>query len=141
MPLILDEDLPEQQPPQQPTPVVNQTITATIYVNGALTTNPQITIARQPFMLERYDYDKIVSHTGWGTVTEIFLGATAGLAINLIAKLIANKIEPISEFDDWEMYAVFVAGFCTVASWLIHKCVPNERKRIINKINNHFKNT
>jgi hypothetical protein len=45
------------QPPQN---YSGQNLTQTIMVNGAVVTNPQIAIPREPFLLERYYFDKLI---------------------------------------------------------------------------------
>lgn len=118
-----------------------QTFNSPVYLNGDLTTNPEITIARQPYLLERYDFS-VISRTEsfWFNLGNTLFGASLGLFINMIAKLIANKIDPKIQFHDWEIYAVVVAIIFMGISFLVNHFVPNEKRRVVNIIKKHFDN-
>ena len=110
-----------------------------IYINGEIATDPQITVARRPYLLERYDFDKIISIKGYlyGIATTL-LGATIGLFINMIAKLIGSKMDTSIKFENWEIYAFFIALILMGIFYGIDYLVPNERRRIIKTISTHF---
>lgn len=116
-----------------------QTFTTPVYVNGNLQTDPQITIARIPYLLERYDFDKIIrGESFWLTIAQTLLGAALGLFLNLISKLIGSKIDSSITFDNWELYAFLIALFLMGISYLINHFVPNEKRRIVKRIRQHF---
>ncbi len=110
-----------------------------VYINGEIATNPQVTIARPPYFLERYDFDKIISFQGYlyGIATTL-LGASIGLFINMIAKLIGSKIDASIKFDNWEIYAFLISLVLMCVFYGIDYFVPNERKKIIKTIRTHF---
>ena len=112
-----------------------------VYINGEVTTNPQIAIARSPFLLERYDFDKIVNTKGvLNGIATTLLGATLGLFINMVAKFIGNKIDSTITFDNWEIYSFLLTLLLMGAFYGIDYFVPNERKKIVKKICRHFEN-
>ena|SRR5687767_15453791 len=118
-----------------------QTFTVPVYVNGNLQTNPQIAIARPPYLLERYDFDKIIrGESFWLTMAQTFLGAAIGLFINMMSKLIGSKIDDKITFDDWEVYAFVIALILMILSYCVNHFVPNEKRRIVARIKRHFEN-
>lgn len=119
-----------------------QNLTKPVMVNGAVVTNLQIAIPREPFLLERYYYDKLIkgdSHLL--TLANTILGAVIGLFINMLAKFIGSQIDNNIIFDKWEVYAFITALVLMLILYLINYFVPNERRRIIKKINEHFENS
>lgn len=110
-----------------------------VYINGEITTDPQIAVARRPYLLERYDFDKIISFQGYlyGIATTL-LGATIGLFINMIAKLIGSEMDSSIKFDMWEVYAFLISLVLMGIFYGIDYLVPNEKKRIIKVICAHF---
>jgi hypothetical protein len=116
-----------------------QTFNQTVYINGEIATAPQITIAREPYLLERFDFEKIKNSVGYlNGIANTLLGASIGLFINMIAKLIGSKIDTSIKFDNWEIYAFLITLILMCIFFLIDYFVPNERKKIIKKIFNHF---
>lgn len=116
-----------------------QTFNQTVYINGEIATAPQITIAREPYLLERYDFEIIKSSKGYlNGIANTLLGATIGLFINMIAKLIGSKIDTSIKFDNWEIYAFLITMVLMGIFFGIDSIVPNERKKIIKKICYHF---
>jgi hypothetical protein len=110
-----------------------------VYINGEFATDPQVTIARSPYFLERYHFDKIISLQGYlYSIATTLLGATLGLFINLIAKLIGSKMDSSIKFDNWEIYAFLISLVLMGIFYGIDCLVPNERKRIIKEIRAHF---
>src|SRR5690554_4889352 len=111
-----------------------------VYINGEIASDPLITIARRAFLLERHDFDKIKNSNGniHGIATAL-LGATIGLFINMIAKLIGSKIDSSIKFDNWEIYAFVLTLIFMGVFYAIDCFVPNERKSIIKRISMHFK--
>lgn len=110
-----------------------------VYVNGNPETNPEITVARIPFLLERYEFDKISKGGGfWTNMANILLGGAIGLFINMIAKLIGSKMDNSIVFDTWEVYGFIIALILMGLCYLIDYFVPNEKRRIKNKITEHF---
>ncbi len=125
-----------------PPTYTGQTFTAPVYVNDNMTTNPQIRIARQPYLLERYDFDKIIKgESFWFTIAQALLGAAIALLLNMIAKLIGNKIDPKIAFDAWEVFAFLIALVLMGLSYLINQLVPNEKRRLVDRIKKHFENS
>ena len=101
--------------------------------------NPQIKIARSPYLLERYDFDKLINSKGkWKSIAITLSGATIGFFINMIAKFIANKLDSTIKFENWEIFAFILALLLMSIFYIIDYCVPNERKDIITKIKTHF---
>lgn len=124
-----------------PNSYTGQTFNAPVYINGDLTTNPDITIARQPFLLERYDFSVLRrTESIWFNIGFTFLGATAGLLINMLAKLIGSKIDDSIHFDSWEVFAFILSLILTAICFLINKYVSNEKRRLVERINEHFNN-
>ena len=127
------------QPPQN---YSGQNLTQTVMFNGAVVTNPQIAIPREPFLLERYYFDKLIKGDSvFLTLANTILGAVIGLFINMLAKLIGSKIDKKIIFDNWEVFAFLIALGLMIICYVIHYIVPNERRRIIAKINEHFENS
>jgi uncharacterized BrkB/YihY/UPF0761 family membrane protein len=119
-----------------------QNLTQPVMFNGTVVTNPQIAIPRKPFLLERYYFDKLIrGESLFFTLANTILGSVIGLFINMLAKLIGSKIDKRIIFDSWEVYAFLIALALMIICYLIHYFVPNERKRIITQINEHFKNS
>lgn len=111
-----------------------------VYIDGEVSLAPKITIARPPYLLERYDFDKIISSKGiLHGIAITLLGATIGLLINMIAKFIGNKIDNSIKFDKWEVYSFVFTLILMVVFFVIDYFLSNERKRIVKKISNHFK--
>jgi len=116
-----------------------QTLNQTVYINGTIAVAPQITIAREPYLLERFEFDKIKNSKGYlNGIANTLLGATIGLFINMVAKLIGNKIDASIKFDNWEIYAFLITLVLMAIFFGIDYLVPNERKTIIKNICNHF---
>ncbi|WP_162549697.1 hypothetical protein [Hymenobacter nivis] len=127
---------PAQSSPQTYT---GQNLNGTILINGSPTTNPQITIIRQPFLLEIHKFNILITNNSFfSKLIDPILGATIGLFINLIAKLIGNKIDTTIQFDKWEVYAFVISLIIMLSFMLLNYLVPNDRKKLINEINNHF---
>jgi hypothetical protein len=127
------------QPPQN---YSGQTFTQPIMVNGSVLTNPQITIPRQPYLLERYDFDKLIKGESFFlNLANILLGAVIGLFINMLAKLIGSKIDQTIKFENWEIYAFVISLGLMIICHIIHSIVPNERRRIIKIVKAHFENS
>ncbi|MHC1773787.1 MAG: hypothetical protein AB9834_00100 [Lentimicrobium sp.] len=120
--------------------ITGQTFTnQPIYINGEFATDPQIAIARRPYLLERYDFDKLINSKGFlNNIAMTLLGASIGLCINMFAKIIGNKIDPSIKFDNWEVYAFVVTTIAMGLFFCIDHFVPNERRNIIKQIRNHF---
>lgn len=117
----------------------NQNLNGPIYINGSLATNPSIFIAQTPYLLEKYDFDKIIN--GKNSISEfksIFIGTAIGLFLNMSAKFIGNKIDNSITFDKWELYAFSISLFLMVVLILIDRFIDSERKKIIKKIKSHF---
>lgn len=118
------------------------TLNQSVMVNGAVMTNPQITIPRPPYLLERYDFDKLIKGDSvFLTLATTLLGAVIGLFINMLAKLIGSKIDPNITFENWEVYAFLIALGLMIICYVIHYIVPNERRRIVKIIKAHFENS
>ncbi|MCR1026644.1 hypothetical protein NQT66_17630 [Cellulophaga baltica] len=127
------------QPPQS---YSGQTFNQPVMINGAVMTNPQITIPRPPYLLERYDFDKLIKGESFFlTLANILLGAVIGLFINMLARLIGSKIDPTITFENWEIYAFLIALVLMTICYIIHHFVPNERRRIIKIVKEHFENS
>lgn len=110
-----------------------------VYINGIVATDPQITIARRPFLLERYDFEIIKNSKGYlNGIANTLLGATIGLFINMIAKLIGSEIDETITFDNWEVFAFLITLILMAVFYCLDYFVPNERKKIIKQICNHF---
>lgn len=94
--------------------------------------NPQITILRKTYLLERYDFDKLIKGESFFlTLASILLGAVIGLFINMLAKLIGSKIDNTIKFDSWELYAFFIALVLMIICYSVDYFVPNERKELL----------
>ncbi|MFD2565521.1 hypothetical protein [Aquimarina rubra] len=127
---------------EEPEDFTGQTFDTPLYINGNLETNPQISIPRIPFLLERYDFDKIIKRESfWLNIANTLLGAVIALFINMIAKLLGNKINSEIPFDEWEVYAFLIALILMIISYCINRFVPNEKRRIVKKIKDHFENS
>ena len=127
------------QPPQN---YSGQTFNQPIMVNGSVLSNPQITIPRQPYLLERYDFDKLIKGESFFlNLANILFGAVIGLFINMLAKLIGSKIDLTITFENWEIYAFLISLVLMVICHIIHSLVPNERRRIIKIVKTHFENS
>ncbi|MCM4153659.1 hypothetical protein DHD05_18865 [Arenibacter sp. N53] len=110
-----------------------------VIVNGEVLIDPLITIQRKPFFLERYDFDKLTNgNSVFLNLATTLLGAVIGLFINMLSKLIGSKIDPNITFDNWEVYAFLLALGLMIICYIIHYLVPNERRRIIKVIKEHF---
>ncbi len=108
-------------------------------MNGNPFTNPAITIARQPHLLERYDFSVLKkTESLWFNLGFTFVGASVGLFINMLAKLLGSKIDSTIKFDSWEVFAWLIATGLAGCCFLINLWVPNEKRRIVEKINKHF---
>lgn len=118
----------------------NQSLHETTFVDG-VETNARITIARPPFLLERYYFDKIISgESKWEQISKTFLGGSLVFLLSAIAKaLTAHFLENVS-IDEWELIALVLSLLLAGISAIIDYYVPNERKRIIKKIKEHFEN-
>lgn len=127
---------------QEPQTYAGQTFTATVYVNGSQQTNPVITIARPPYLLERYDFDKIITGDSfWLTLAQMFMGAAIGLFVNMLSKLVGSKIDSRIVFDTWEVYAFLIALVLMGLCYGINYLVPNEKRRVVERIKRHFDNS
>jgi hypothetical protein len=116
-----------------------QTFNHPVYINGSLETNPQIVIGRKPFLLEKYDFDKLIKDDNpLNKISDGLMGATLGLFVNLLAKLIGSKINPKIPFDEWEVYAFILSFILMLISMALCRFIPSERKRIIKKAKAHF---
>lgn len=119
-----------------------QIINQPVMVNGSVLTNPQITIPRQPYLLERYDFDKLIKGESFLlSLANILLGAVIGLFINMLAKLIGSKIDQTISFENWEIYAFIISLIFMIICYIAHSLVPNERRRIIKIAKQHFENS
>lgn len=110
-----------------------------IFINGTVSINPLITIAQEPFLLEKYDFDKLIN--GKNFISEIrgpLLGIWIAFFINMLAKFIGNKINDKIIFDDWEIYAFIISIVTFFIVFIIDKCIPSEQKRIQKEIKSHF---
>ena len=126
---------------QLPQNYSGQTFNHSVLVNGAVMTNPQITIQRTPYFLEHYYFDKLVKgDSPFLTWANILLGAAIGLLINMFAKFFGSKSDNTIKFDNWEVYAFIIALLLMLICYSIDYFVPNERKRIIKDIKRHFEN-
>lgn len=126
-----------QQPLQTYT---NGLLTAPIYVNGILMTDPKITIARIPYLLERYEFEKIIKvESFWLTLAQILLGTTIGLFLNMAAKYFGSMLSLTSNFECWEVIAFLISLVLMGICYGINCLVPNEKRRIENKIKQYFK--
>ena len=119
---------------------IGQNPNAPIMIKGGkIYKDPPLTMNRQPFYLERYDFDKIIkTDSSW--LCQISLGVGVGLFINMIAKLIANKINPKIQFDEWEIYAFVISLILTVGSYGLDRILPNEKRKIVNHIDGNKHN-
>lgn len=118
----------------------NQEIKQTIHARGEDAINANILIARQAFLLERYDFDKIIKSEGfWYNIGIALFGSSIVLLINIIAKAVGGYLNKSIKVDEWELYALLITTVLMIIAFLLHKCIPNERRRIIKKIQNHFK--
>ena len=127
---------------QSPQNYTGQTINQSVMVNGSVMTNPQITIPRTPYLLERYDFDKLIKGESLSlTFATILMGAAIGLFVNMLAKLIGSNIDETIVFDNWELFAFLISLGLMGICYLINYLVPNERRRIITVIKAHFKNS
>lgn len=119
-----------------------QNLTQPVMVNGAVITNPQIAIPREPFLLERYHFAKLIKGDSFFLgLANTILGAVIGLFINMLAKLIGSKIDDKITFDSWEVYAFLIALVLMIICYGVYYLVPNERRRLITKIKEHFENS
>lgn len=118
--------------------ITGQTFNHTVIVNGKVTTNPKIQIARTPYRLQEHEFIILKESNSLNKITEILLGAAIALFINLLAKLIGNKFDSTIPFDVWELYAALIAFALTLLCMLISFFVPTEKKAIIKKLKQHF---
>ena len=121
----------------------NQNINTPIYINGSLTTQPTILIGQEPYLLEKYDFGKIINGNDYsGDIKSALKGATLGLFLNMISKLIGNKIDKTILFDKWEVYAFGISFILLIVlfiyEYISNKFYPTEKRKIINKIKMHF---
>lgn len=86
-----------------------QNLNGTIYISGNPSTNPQIAIAKAPYLLEIHSFYILNNpHSDiFSKITDTLLGVSIGFFINLIAKLVGSKIDSSIPFDTWEIYAFF----------------------------------
>jgi len=119
--------------------VDNKEITSTIYIDGVINLNPTITIATAPYLLEKYDFDKVLNGKNFlNELSTILVGTWIALLINMGAKFLGNQIDKKITFDRWEIYAFLISLITYIVFLIIDKCVPSERKRIIKSIKTHF---
>lgn len=119
-----------------------QTLNQPIYVDGTVFSNPHITIPREPFLLERYDFDKLIKGESiFIIVANIINGSGIGLFINMVAKFFGSKIDTNIQFDNWEVYSFIFSLVLIALCYFIDFCVPNERRKIVKNIKKHFENT
>lgn len=110
-----------------------------ILIDGVIAANPTITIGQEPFLLEKYEFDKVINGKNFiNEIRGLLLGTSIALLINMFAKFIGNKINNKIVFDDWEIYAFLTSLVLYIISIIIDECLPSERKRIIKKIKLHF---
>lgn len=125
-----------------PKDYTGQNLSQTIYIAGSPTTNPQITIARAPYLLEIHTFDTLVKYTNpIKKVSDALFGATIGLFINLVAKLIGSKIDTSIPFDKWEVYACALSLALLLICQAITYFIPGSRVKLIKEINTHFQRT
>ncbi|TCV17137.1 hypothetical protein EDC17_101154 [Sphingobacterium alimentarium] len=117
----------------------NKEIHQTVYINGKININPSITILHTPYLLEKYDFDKVINGKHFfSDLSTVLKGIWIGLTINTVAKFIGNLVDKNISFDKWEVYAVLISLFCYFICLIIERFIPTERKRIINDIKSHF---
>ena len=127
---------------EAPKSISGQTLTETILINDSVEISPSVKIARSPYLLERYDFDKLANSANqFQKFAEILLGAVIGLFINLAAKYIGSKIDQRISFDLWEVYAFTIALVLMGICYIISYCTDSEHKKIKKKITQHFKDT
>ena len=126
----------------QPHEYSGQTFHGPLIINGSLEMNPTIMVAHKDWVLDRYDFDKIVNgECKWLLLMQAMLGAAIGFFINMIAKLIANKIDNSIPFDLWEVWAFAISMILMGVCFTLNKYSPNKRRQIVNKIERHFERT
>lgn len=118
---------------------LGQDFERTVLINGKAETAPSITIAREPFLLERYEFDKIIKGENFVlTIANVLLGASIGLFINMISKFIGSKFDSSIKFEKWEVFAFLIALVLMAICYLINKLLTSEKNIIVNKIKSHF---
>lgn len=117
----------------------NKEFSNTVYINGEINVNPSIEIPRPPYLLEKYDFDKVINGKHFfSDLSTVLMGTWIGLAINMCAKFFGNRVDEDIAFDKWEVYAFLFSLSCYFICLIIDWLIPTERKRIIKSIKKHF---
>lgn len=99
-----------------------------------------VLVQQVAYVLDRYEFEKIVRwESNASKFGALFSGAAVAWVVTVITKMVLNRIDPKINFDAWEVIAIVVAmagkGICII----IDKYQIDDRKEIVNKINNYFK--
>lgn len=124
----------------EPRQIAGQTFeNRAILINGQIMSNPQISIPHNPYLLERYDFEKLINpNSNISNIAITLFGASIGLLINIIAKIVGQARGSTISIEDWEFNAFLGSLALTILLFVIDKFAPSKRKRVVRKINYHF---
>ena len=128
---------------EQQNVVRSQTFEKPFEVSQNIHKPPGIEIAQEPFYLTEADY----IHISRGNLLPLQAGVTIFLAsigflLVLLAKLLTAKINQTAALiEAWEWHVVWLGiAFATII-YVIGKVLPNDKRRLMNEIKEHFRKT
>ncbi|MGV2929522.1 hypothetical protein ACE3G8_00365 [Vreelandella venusta] len=121
--------------------IENQQITETIPVHGLLV-GVNIGTWQADYPLTALDYEHIKSGkpVTFNWANSILL-ATVGFGLNLIGKGVSQAVGTQHTIYAGEWIALGVGVFFAIAMYGVGLALPNERKRVMKEIQDHFKNS
>lgn len=118
----------------------DENINHTIIVDGNPYIEPKLSIVNDIYPLDKYEFDKLVNgKTSLNRITEILLGVCIGYFLNMLGKLIGNKIDPNIPFDNWEIFAFSGAFGLFILIAIVDYFISSKHKEIKKKIKEHLK--
>ncbi len=102
--------------------------------------NPEIRASTLAFVIDRADYLVLtkftLNYSEWGARLLIL---TIGLLLSLVAKVVAAYVQGVpNDIQMWEFVMVLLALISAVACYVVEKLRPNERTKLIKKMQTHF---
>ncbi|WP_147311575.1 hypothetical protein [Cupriavidus taiwanensis] len=122
------------------TRVENQTITQTVVTRDW---ESEVTIGsfQADFPLCEADYLRLLNGSPklLGAATLVFSG-TVGFALSVLPKLLPVLGGKDSDMTKWEWFTLFGGLVLSIGLWAVGRfCLPNDRKMVMNRIDQHFK--
>ena len=121
--------------------IENQQISQTVFVPGILS-GASAGTWQADYPLTGRDYEQLKNGKPLTFIwANSILLTSFGIGLNLFGKFISQKTDPTVTIYKGEWIALAIGIFISVILYIVGLCFPNDRKKLMKKLKEHFDNS